>query len=1219
MAEQEVFVECSEEHVEESSVSIRGEEGNTLSRNSSIALRSSEELGESSSRPDIGTGELIRSRVRFNGSVGEDTSSDEHDTRSIKASEDVHFNSSLGDTKNGLAEDVRSRGGWENREQHSKSTEKDLQVNHNELVPSTSLNKPDNLENVLGQVAARLVSRPSSGEREDTDQLVSSFLLKQLRNLAVKERDLEDRLSQERIEHVVEKVEGEVEFEQVINEMWFSMRADDEALEMERRERDFEMERREVQLEEEVGILQGKVRRLEDELRLSHAEKDFALQKKQDEMDDIIQSMLGDMRDSEETRLEVVATESSSVPNDSEPGAGTPNRRTTASPQKAIFLAFEDMLKEADERAKQDRFVIESTLHAKENLENELQQEQRRSLEKDRHLESRFLAMEKEVSRLSGVLREADLALSVEQERRKEARMEVDQVLETWKEEKRIRGEYEDKAKRFLSFLVSMKEKLATGEDTEENVSSRLASISKDLDKELQRMSSKRFSTRRSKLMESEQSTRWKSQRDAAVAERDSLEEKLNLHLRRARDREAEIEAMWVERERNLVTKCHSLEAAVAHWESRYKKRDTEVVQERKHSEMELEAHRKQWADEKTGWEAFVLQREQWVEEQVTKWTSLLEAKDRELSSFKKELEELEVSFKNVKLTLEKPPPLVHDQQKQMLENSSQTNISCESYKAGRSSEESEGESCQSIEKFVHEIDTVEDVEDADPDIGADNVEKLRLEKEELEKKLSSTLKLMDELRTEIQDKMAQFDAEKKDFEAEIISKTAELDDLAGQLNSRERQMETLMQKFRDEVLSIDREVEKERKEREEVMEMHFVAKRRLVAEIREKEERWQNDLEAITQELLESREWARQKDEDIIILKEDLQALDEQRKAEEQKLTKRIYVLTAALDREQEAREVAEAEYQRLEKEHIVLLEKLNAEPHRSSTEPKLRDTNCWSNADLQDAVDRVADMDKQIAEAMTAIESLKEELETKEAQLVQANMDKEAERKKRHAALDQEHKELLYMREQQWQQRWTRKEQELLSANDKILAAQREEITAVQGGLKELEWSIMHGDMDIKAKLAKISKKEGMVKVHTSHLEEVDQYVLDLQTKLEESEKKRKSAEIAASVRELKRVASLDVALVQGDRDGRPSLNMVRHDGHLTSHLSLENGLESLRIRTRSSLGDRSGRSSFSSIREIQPDVHWEVENSSRYVSLSLHLHFITSMFVILPKIRV
>jgi len=1206
MAEQVTSLKCSREPVEVCNVPKIEEPGNTPSQNSCVALGSSEELGESNtgSGIDIRKGELIGSCESGN----EELRTDElhHRTQPIKASENLSF---PGDTKSGSSEDagIGGCGDGDDEEQHSKANEKNLQVYHNELVPSASLDRFNSLENVSGQGAARSVPRAASVDREESDKLVSSFLLKQLRNFAAKERDLEFRLDQERIEHVVEKVEGEVEFEQVINEMWFSMRAEDEAQEMERKERDFEMERREVQLQEEIGILQGQVRRLEDELRLSHAEKEFALQKKQDEMDDIIQSMLGDMRDSGEAKRDVAADGGSSVPNGSELVPATANRRTAGSPQRAIFLAFEDMLKEADERAKQERHVFESTLQAKVDLEKMFQQEQQRWHEKERHLESVSLAMEKEVSKISSVLREVELAFSVELERRKEACLEVDQVLETWKEEKRIRGEYEDKVKRLLSFLMSIKEKLTTGEDGEEDVTSRLASVSRDLDKELQRMSSKRFSTKRSKRLESEQSCRWKLQRDAAIAERDNLEEKLNLHVRRARDREAEMEAMWMEREGNLVAKCSHLEATIVHWEAKFKKRSSEVMEERKALEMELEAHRKQWAEEKTGWEAFVLHREQWLAEQVTKWTSLLASKDLELTSLKKEREELVSSFKNVKQALENQSQQIHDQQKQILENSSQTNTSCESYKAGRNSEEGEGESCQSMEKFVHEIGAVEDGDDAEPDICTDEVEKLRLEREELEEKLSSSLKLMDELRTEFQDKIAQFDAEKKILEAGVSSKIAEVEDLAGQLNARERQMETLMQKFRDEVSNIDREVEKERKEREEVMEMHFVAKRRLVAEIREKEENWQNDLEAMTQELLESREWARQKDEDVVILKEDLQALDEQKKTEEQRLSKRIYclmkekdVLTAALAREQKAREVAETECQRFEGERAILLEELNSERHRNSTELKSGDNDSRSDANLQVAVDRVANMDKQIAEAMTAMERLREELKTKETQLVQAKMDAEAEWEKRQAALDREHKELLEIREQQWQQSWMGKEKEILSANEKILAVQREEIAVVQGALRELEWSIKHGDMDLKAKLAEISKKEGMVQVHTSHLEEVDQYVLDLQTKLEESEKKRKSAEIAASVLKLKRVASLDVALVQGDRDGRPLSNMVKHDGHLTSHLSIENGMESLRIRTRSSPGNRSGRSSFSSIREIQPDTHLEIENSSRYILL-------------------
>lgn len=1063
-------------------------------------------------------------------------------------------------------------------------------------------------------VVAKRRSSSSSDVSQKTDFRVSGFLIRQLRELAAKERDLESRLGREKIEHVMEKVEDEVEFEGVMEEMWLNMQADAEAQDMERRELTFEMERREVQLEDEVSMLQGKVRRLEDELRLAHAEKDYVLQKKQDEMDDIIRSMLSDIREGgggdEQPRggdkFEGDGGGGGDLSKRVNLGqmmvAAVERRPAAVSPHKAVFLAFEDMLKEADERAEHDRHVIESTLLAKQEAESNLQQEQRRSHEKERQLESRLLAVEKEVSRLSGVLREAELALSVEQERRTEARTEADQMLETWREEKKFRKESEDKVKRLLAFLMHMKEKLTNEE--EGGGEERLASVVKELDKELQKMNAKKSSVKRSKAIEVEQASRWKAQRDAVEAERDKLEEKLNLQLRRARDREGEIDAMWAERERNLATKCSHLEADVAHWESKHKKREVELGQERKRWEAELEGYRKQWASEKAGWEALVLQREEWLEDQVARWAALLDGKDREMAVLKTANEELKEVLKADKQRHESLQQHVHYHQKEMLENSSQTSISCESDKRGRNIlEEQEEESCQTVERFVRDVDNGEEGHDGAERVleAVDKLEKEKAEKEELQKKVTTTLKMVDELQT----KLEQVEGEKQELESSLSSKASEVEHLVEQINSRECQMEALMQKFRDEVLSIDREVEKERKEREEVMEMHFVGKRRLVTEMREKEEIWQNEFKVMSDELLELREEIRRKEDDIAVLRENLQALDEHRMAEEQKLARRVSsllqekdVLTAALEQEQNAREIAETENQKLEEENVILLDELNAERRRSLG--AMRDnTNSWRNIELQAAAGRVASADKQIGDAMTTIETLQEELKAKEMQLVEVKADKEAEWAKREAALGQEHKEMLEMQERKWQQEWQSKEKSIALERERLLQqlnTEKEEAAAMQGVLRELEWSVKHGDSDGKAKLVELPKKEGMVKVHTSHLEDVDQYVLDLQLKLEESEKKRKSAEVALSVQDLKRAASIDASYLQFDRDGRVLPNMpVRHDGNLTSHLSLENGIESLRIRTRSSLGERSARSSFSSIREMQPDSYWEGGNTS------------------------
>lgn len=121
-----------------------------------------------------------------------------------------------------------------------------------------------------------------------------------------------------------------------------------------------------------------------------------------------------------------------------------------------------------------------------------------------------------------------------------------------------------------------------------------------------------------------------------------------------------------------------------------------------------------------------------------------------------------------------------------MLENFFQINILCESCKLGRSLEESEGDNYQSIEKFVYEIDVLEDVDDVKLDFGIDIVEDFKFEKEEFEKKLFSILLLMEELQNDFQKKMEQFEVEKKVLEVELLFKIFEVEDLVFQFNLRD-------------------------------------------------------------------------------------------------------------------------------------------------------------------------------------------------------------------------------------------------------------------------------------------------------------------------------------------------------------------------------------------------------------------------------------------------
>ncbi|KAH8961406.1 hypothetical protein BDL97_05G048900 [Sphagnum fallax] len=1043
------------------------------------------------------------------------------------------------------------------------------------------------LADSLQPVRSFMTAAATVDQQTKKEVKVSAFLIGQLRSLAAKERELEARIGRERVEHVVEKVEDEVEYEGAMEEMWLNMQADEESRQMEQRERDFEVERREVQLEDEIVLLRGRVQRLEEELKLAHVEKEYALQKKQDEMDGIIQGMLVELQASEDREELSIEQENLRKLGDSLVAAAAKSRQAAVSPSKAIFLAFEDTLKKADQQVEQARNILDSTLRAKEDAETTFQQQQCMWHERELQLESQILELHKELSKISGLMREADSGLFIEQERRKEARHEVEDLLIMYRDEKKMRSESEEKLKRLVKFLVKMKENLVKDNHGDDDLQGRFRALLQELEKELQRANSKRSSSneKRSQVLESEQANQWKTQRDAAETERDKLETKLKLQLKRARDREQEIEAMWSEREKDLVARCSHLESGLAQWEAKYKTRGAEIMKEQKARKQEMEIYCKEWADEKASWEAMVSQREDWLEEQVAKWTSLLDAKDYELFKLKHSYHELNRVATATKERLDELQQQLYENTRAFSEHSTQTSLLCE-----KSQEESEGESCLSIVKFVNETDMMEE------ESTKMEMEKLRAAKNELEMKVQDTLHLVEALQSEFSAKERQMELERTKLELILATKAADMEQLQGQLSAREHEMEVLMQKFQDEVLNIDREVERERKEREEVMEMHFVGKRRLVNDMREKEERWQNEMDAIAQELAEQRVSARQKDEDVATLKENLKTLEEHQRTEDLKVAKLLAsfrqendALTNELDQQRKAGKLANADVQKLQKEIETLLEELDAERQKKmGLNMNQGNLNDWRTQLQASAGQVVVSVGRQMSDATCiATESLREELCVKEMQLVMTRKEQEEADLggKGETILGQE---LSMQEEEHCQQEWQCKEQKHVDKENILqeLEAEREEVSVLQGTVRELEWLLMHSEVENKNKLDFVRKKEGMVKVHSSHLEEVDQYIMDLRSKLEESETKRKGAEVALAVQDLKRAASLDAAtLVQvpNKHDGRP----------LAYSLSLDNRNDSLCVRTRASF-DAGVRSGHFSVPGVQ-DHSWELGNPS------------------------
>ncbi len=117
--------------------------------------------------------------------------------------------------------------------------------------------------------------------------------------------------------------------------------------------------------------------------------------------------------------------------------------------------------------------------------------------------------------------------LLIEQECCKKAQLEVDGLLETCREEKKMRSESEEKLKRLVKFLIKIRENLM--KEPADDLQGKLRTLFQELEKELQRVNSKRSNEKRSQLSQSEESSQLKSQGDLVETEKDKLEAKLKL------------------------------------------------------------------------------------------------------------------------------------------------------------------------------------------------------------------------------------------------------------------------------------------------------------------------------------------------------------------------------------------------------------------------------------------------------------------------------------------------------------------------------------------------------------------------------------------------------------------------------------------------------------------------------------------------------------------
>lgn len=1056
-----------------------------------------------------------------------------------------------------------------------------------------------NAEHHLGEeVSLRIQGRP--WQKRGTESSLVRMLWRQIESLTVRERQVEQTLSKERIEHLVSKVEEEVELEGMVEDMCLRFRAEGEFMDMERREREWERERHEVQLEEEVGLLRSKVDSLEEEIRIANAEKEYALQKKQEEIDDLTLNMQAlsqgvqgqqacgsevAIQPDEEKVLAVVRTRQQELFDES---------------GESMLAALREMLCLAEEKAEQDRKALE-------DLEDTFHNEHRRWNDIEQQLEGQIYGLEVELNSMKDTLKEKASIVSLERERRRNYGLEVDKIIAFWREESSTHNRVCQRLKYVEDFLAQFGQKamqLKTLSSAGKTIEPVLSELLRDLERVETEKQEVLSPSKCQQFFEWELIKKWKAQRDLLEDERDKLEERFDLSMSKAKDNEKRIEAIWREKERNLAEKLRNLEARLENQEIVWKRKNEAFFQEKVKLELEIDAYRKNWEEEREKGQAIMLDREQWMDEQIKEWACLLDVKDEELSALRSVQKKLaDVLSTSKRRLIDIKRQLVRNRKGNGKGSRSKGQKGNENFDdkgdwcTGESDLETvcskdfaaikerqgivdsgDEEYCIDVEHMA--MDMVKEIGKLAREIKREQerlerertevrigTEHLKDERRELERKVADALSLMEDLKGQIKEKEGQMEWERKQMELILVAKTDEVENLKVLLRSKEQEANISLQKFKDDMQLIEKEVEKERKEREEVMDLHFASRMKVTNELKEKEAVWEKETEAMSQELQELRAEIDEKDQEIARLRKESLIRDD-----ELKVARAVWGNLQSGDKKQmsigsqdssntgNCERLTSAEDMSNENLALVNTIKCNVETPDSGNS----DTHVYldrRDAEWQDAIEKIASFDKQIAEAMLAIQSLKEELSTKEKELQRARLERDFDSKTAWLHEQDQLKEIqeqhrLAVMERQFD--WSQREQALLRDKDellKLLEAERADtadaMSILQGAVRELQWALKQYkgkededssselDRDATMEGSKFSTKGDLVKVHASHLEEVDQFILELKLKVEEAESRARAAEVALAVNAVKakeaaKARGITSALVKFRKEG-------------------------------------------------------------------------------------
>ncbi|KAL3693993.1 hypothetical protein R1sor_007644 [Riccia sorocarpa] len=875
-------------------------------------------------------------------------------------------------------------------------------------------------------------------------------------------------------------------------------------------------ERLKVQLQEEILTWKEKGRSIDPPLHGPHTSSILAVRKSSEHLDHVVRDMLAELRlDEDDVRPEVgdAATHHS---------ASIFLPKCQGNSYKLMVMAFEELLREVEATADKNRKKLEDVFRAKEEEAESMELERKAWFDREEELRSRISNLEIECSRTTDMLSETVAILSVEKERRKDLRRELERLMEMLGTEKKLHGETAEKLNTYVTHFMKLQDLLATlrsGDEATGSVSlgtieSVIDAVNTELHCDVAHISGK------SKQSDSEpldgELYRIIMQRDAAEAERDMIEERLSTLLRETREGHGEMEALWLEREKLLEQKIGCLEAELQHLHSRSKRKEAEVMIERQRWADELDKSREAWYREKNALEAKLKRRAG----SHGRWTEALD--NREVvrcakipAVDRKKLRE----GGGILMTTETMHDVAYPESHEWM-RVNDGNL-------GQTMEEEADTECDDDKGVIQRRKTEE---------WRRLAEQYKQERKEAEEKLSDALVLVSKLEDDVHVKEVKADGDRNEMEELLAEKSAEVEKLKQSLKSKERDLELTIQKFTDELKLIDKEVERERKEREQVMELHFASKRELVSEMKAKEEAWEKALEVRNQELQMIADELNIKQKDVEELERRIAEEKTLRERAEQQLENHKTVMRKEVEETLADiwRTCEEYKIQAAVAEELLpggnlslrrpMWETLWLEYCRSRGLSGDAATVSPSTLEWEFARGKVAQFEKQVAEAMSAIRILRDEVKAKEEQLLKVKVDREREWEIREEDWAREREKLLDLlksfqrKEFQLHEERESSEQELarkMEAVEESRKAENEEaaaiISSLRGTARELECCLKRTN-DLSSRRSKFPGPSGgnisripdnnnneLAQMQTSYLKELDRYIFDLENRRE------------------------------------------------------------------------------------------------------------------------